>query len=119
MRRAAEKCERDPATPAEEATELIGDAPWPGIDEHPERLKVHAGGRNPFDVAREVADYLLKANDPPRLFAMGPSVAVLLTDSGKLDALDQDDWLAYVAERIDFLSRTNDGDKIVARPSRS
>jgi hypothetical protein len=116
MRRAAEKCDRDPATPSEEAAELISDAPWPGIDEHPERLKVHAGGRNPFDVAREVADYLLKANDPPRLFAMGPSAAVLLTDSGKLDALDPDGWLAYVAERVDFLSRTNDGDKIVAPP---
>ena len=77
---------------------------------------MHAGGRNPFDAAREVADYLLKANDPPRLFAMGPAAAVLLTDDGKLDALDQDGWLAYVAERVDFLSRTNDGDKNVARP---
>lgn len=86
------------------------------LSEHPERLKVHAGGRNPFDAAREVADHLLKANEPPRLFAMGPSAAVLLTDSGKLDALDQDGWLAYVAERVDFLSRGNDGDKIVTPP---
>jgi hypothetical protein len=116
MRRAAEKCDRDPATPAEEADELICDAPWEAVDEHPERLKVHAGGRNPFDIAREVADYLLKANDPPRLFAMGPAAAVLLTETGKLDAFDQDGWLTYVAERVDFLSRTNDGDKIVAPP---
>lgn len=96
---------------------MVDELPWDAFDEHPERLKVHAGGRNPFDAAREVADYLLKANDPPRLFAMGPSAAVLLTDDGKLDALDQDSWLAYVAERVDFLSRTNDGDKIVAPPA--
>lgn len=116
MRRAAGKSPRDPATPADEAAALADAMPREAFDEHPERLKVHAGGRNPFDAAREVADYLLKANDPPRLFAMGPSAAVLLTDDGKLDALDQDGWLAYVAERIDFLSRTNDGDKIVAPP---
>jgi hypothetical protein len=116
MRQAAGKLDRDPATPADEAAAMVDAVPWEAFDEHPERLKVHAGGRNPFDAAREVADYLLKANDPPRLFAMGPS-AVLLTDDGKLEALDQDGWLAYVAERVDFLSRTNDGDKIVAPPA--
>ena len=117
MRRAAEKCDRDPATPAEAAAELIGDVPWEAFDEHPGRLKVNAGGRNPFDAARDVADYLLKANEPPRLFAMGPAAAVLLRDDGKLDALDQDGWLAYVAERVDFLSRTSDGEQLVAPPA--
>jgi len=117
MRQAAGKLERDPATPDDVAAEMVDAVPWEAFDEHPERLKVHAGGRNPFDAAREVADYLLKANDPPRLFAMGPSAAVLLTEDGKLDALDQDGWLAYVAERVDFLSRSNDGDRIVAPPA--
>jgi hypothetical protein len=112
MRQAAGKRDRDPAAPADEAAAMA----WDAFDEHPERLKVHAGGRNPFDAAREVADYLLKANEPPRLFAMGPAAAVLLCDDGKLDALDQDGWLTYVAERVDFLSRSNDGDKLVAPP---
>lgn len=116
MCQAAAKLDRDPATPADEAAAMVDAVLGKAFDEHPERLKMRAGGRNPFDAAREVADYLLKANDPPRLFAMGPSAAVLLTDDGKLDALDQDAWLAYVAERVDFLSRTNDGDKIVAPP---
>jgi hypothetical protein len=92
-------------------------APRPAGDEHPERLKVPVRGRNPFDVARDVADHLLKVNEPPHLFAMGPAAAVLLCDDGKLDALDQDGWLAYVAERVDFLSRTSDGEPIVAPPA--
>lgn len=83
-----------------------------------ERLRVSTGNRNPFDIAREVADYLLKENDPPRLFAMG-TAAVLLNDDGTLASLDQDrgaGWLAYVAEHIDFTSTSKDTARIVAPP---
>jgi hypothetical protein len=62
----ARRAESDETHPADLAGELLAACGvTPEIDEHPGRLKVHAGGRNPFDVAREVADYLLKANEPP------------------------------------------------------
>jgi hypothetical protein len=48
---------------------------------------------------------------------MGPAAAVVLREDGKLDALDQDGWLAYVTERVDFLARTSDGQRIVAPPA--
>jgi hypothetical protein len=115
----AEMVDPDPEpeepTAEEQAAELV---PAALFDEHPERLKVLAGGRNPFDVARQVADYLIAANDPPHLFAMGSSATVLLRDDGTLEALDTDGWLAYVAERVDFLTITKDGQqRIVAPPA--
>ena len=90
------------------------------LDEHPGRLRVKTGNRNPYDIAHEVADHIIKANNPPKLFAMG-TAAVLLGDDGALHSLDQDKgagWLAYVAERVDFTVRSNtDADRIVAPPA--
>ena len=85
------------------------------LAEHPARLEVRAGNRNPFDVAREVADYLIKANTRPELFSMGPA-AILLRESGALVPLDADGWLAYVAERVDFTTLAKDDVRIVAPP---
>jgi hypothetical protein len=116
MERIARDRDQDEPTPREVTDSLIAETGSPVLDEHPDRHKVFASGRNPFDVAREVADYLLKQNEPPRLFAMGPAAAVLLMDDGTLEGLDQDGWLAYVAERVDFLARTQDGDRIIAPP---
>lgn len=90
------------------------------FDEHPDRLKVKTGNRNPYDIAREVADHIIKANDPPQLFAMG-AAAILLRDDGTLYSLDRDSgagWLAYVSERVDFTAKSNtDIDRIVAPPA--
>ena len=88
----------------------------PTLDKHPERLEVRAGNRNPFDIAREVADYLIKKNTPPELFSIG-AAAVLLRDGGTLVPLDADGWLAYVAERVDFTTLAKDTVRIVAPPS--
>lgn len=113
------KREPEPPTPQEETRELIMEAgPTPALSEHPGRLEVSAGNRNPFDIAREVADFIRKANDPPVLFSMGPA-AVRLKDDGTLASLDQDGgagWLAFVAERIDFVIHAKDVQRLVAPP---
>lgn len=72
--------------------------------EHSDRLSVTVGNRNPWDIAREVADHIVKHNEPAVLFAMG-NVTVQLRDDGSLRALDAErgaGWLAYVSERVDF-----------------
>src|SRR5258708_1325943 len=63
LRRLAEQAEPDPPTVDEQAAGLLAEhgIEAAGLDaEHPGRLEVRAGNRNPFDVAREVTDYLLK-----------------------------------------------------------
>lgn len=115
-----------PAAPAGESNEARRDASAaddrdaaPGaLIEHAARAVVSTGNRNPFDIARDVADHLLKDNEPPRLFAMG-TAGMVLSDEGKLAALDQDrgaGWLAYVAERVDFTTTSRDSTRIVAPP---
>lgn len=89
--------------------------------EHPERPEVRSANRNPFDVAREVADHLLKQNDPPRLFRMGSegTAVVQVLDDGTLLSLDQNQgggWLTYVAERITFVGG-GDAPRIIAPPA--
>ena len=79
------------------------------------RLKATAGNRNPVDIADDVAIHILAGNEPPRLFSMGSSAAVL--KDGKLQPLDADGWLFYVARRVDFVVPTKDGtDRIVQPP---
>ena len=118
LKRTATDAEPDKPTTAELSDELV--APYraniASAGEHPERLEVLSGNRNPFDIAREVADYLIKKNTPPELFSMG-SAAVLLRDGGTLAPLDGDGWLAYVAERVDFTTLAKDAVRIVAPPS--
>jgi hypothetical protein len=80
------------------------------------RLKVQAGNRNPVDVADDVAKHLLNSNDPPHLFSMGATAAVL--DDGKLRPLDADGWLYYVARRSTFTVPTKSGSHVV-NPSAS
>jgi hypothetical protein len=113
----ARTVKRDEIRAADPATELLAaHGVTADLDEHPERLEVRAGNRNPFDVAREVADYLIKNNTPPELFSMG-AAAVLLRDGGTLIPLDADGWLAYVAERVNFISMAKDTARMVAPPS--
>lgn len=76
------------------------------------RLMVEAGNRNPVDIADDVAAHLLSDNDPPRLFSMGPSAVELA--GGKLQPLDPDAWLYYIARRITFTVPTRSGPRIVA-----
>lgn len=79
------------------------------------RLIVPAAGRNPVDIADEVAEHILDGNDPPQLFSMSPS-AVLLRD-GSLIPLDADGWLLYVARRVTFVVPAVNGPKAVAPPA--
>lgn len=118
LKRTAVEVEPDKPTAAEQADEVLAGyrADIPSLDEHPERLEVRAGNRNPFDIAREVADYLIKKNTPPELFSMG-AAAVLLRDGGTLVPLDADGWLAYVAERVNFTTLAKDTVRVVAPPS--
>jgi hypothetical protein len=81
------------------------------------RLKVKASHRNPVDAADEVAEHVLKNNDPPRLFSMTPA-AVLLKDGGELVPLDDDGWLLYVARRVTFTVPAKDSStRTVAPPA--
>ncbi len=118
LKRAAMDTEPDAPTATEQATELLGryQVDASPLDEHPERLEVRAGNRNPFDIAREVADYLIKINTPPELFSMG-AAAVLLRNGETLIPLDGDGWLAYVAERVNFTTLAKDTVRIVAPPT--
>ena len=79
------------------------------------RLIVPAAGRNPVDIADDVARNILDGNDPPQLFSMSPS-AVLLRD-GSLIPLDADGWLLYVARRVTFVVPAANGPKAVAPPA--
>jgi hypothetical protein len=79
------------------------------------RLKVQASHRNPIDVADEVADYLLEANDPPGLFSMSPAAVVLR--GGALVPLDPDGWLEYVARRVTFTVPAKGSSQMVAPPA--
>jgi hypothetical protein len=78
------------------------------------RCEVLAGNRNPVDMADDVARYLLEVNDPPQLFSMGTS-AVVLSD-GKLQPLDPDGWLYYVARRVDFFITGRNGEPRIVQP---
>ena len=83
------------------------------------RLDAPAGNRNPYDVARDVADFIVKKNDPPELFRMGPAV-VQLREDGTVASLDQDGgagWLAYVAARVNFTVQVKDGTRLIAPPA--
>ncbi|HEY2552425.1 MAG TPA: hypothetical protein VGI64_17800 [Streptosporangiaceae bacterium] len=80
------------------------------------RLVVRVENRNPVDVADDIAAHLLKSNDPPHLFSMSPA-AVLLRDSGQLEPMDADRWLAYVARRVTFEVMSRGGERIVAPPA--
>lgn len=123
LRRLAEDKEPDPPTATETAAAIVSAQ---GIRQtwdhnHPERPEIHSANRNPFDVAREVADHLLKANQPPRLFRMGRegTAVVQVLDDGTLLSLDQNQgggWLMYVAERITFIGG-GDTPRIVAPPA--
>ena len=79
------------------------------------RLQVKASQRNPIDVADQVAEYLLEANDPPRLFSMSPAAVVLR--NGTLVPLDPDGWLEYVARRVTFTVPAKGGSQMVAPPA--
>lgn len=123
LRRLAENAEPDAPTSAETAMAIVnahGVTPtW--NPEHPERPEVHSANRNPFDAAREVADLLLKGNDPPRLFRMGRegTAVVQVLDDGTLMSLDQNmggGWLMYVAERVTFIGG-GETPRIVAPPA--
>ena len=75
-----------------------------------------AGNRNPVDIADQVAEYILENNEPPALFSMGATAAIL--SGGKLEALDADGWLYYVARRITFTAPTSSGGiRIVSPPA--
>jgi len=123
LRATAEKRDPDPPAPGDTADVIMNAAGLRAARDydHPERPEVHSANRNPFDVAREVADLLLKANDPPRLFRMGQSgtAVVQVLDDGTLLSLDQNlggGWLAYVAERITFVGG-GETPRIVAPPA--
>jgi hypothetical protein len=79
----------------------------------PKRGQVRISGRNPVDVADDVAAEIIDRNNPPRLFRMGDS-AVELRDDGLLKPLDADGWLYYVARRIDFMAASKDGGERIA-----
>jgi hypothetical protein len=90
----------------------------PAPDTSSGRLCVGTGNRNPYDIAREVADYIAEQNAPPQLFAMGDA-AVLLREDGTLFSLDKDNgagWLTYVAERVDFTASSQGSTRLVAPP---
>lgn len=123
LRRLAGEREPDAPTASEVSAVIVSAAGVsPARDyEHPERPEVHSANRNPFDVARQVADHLLKANDPPRLFRMGQAgtAVVQVLDDGTLLSLDQNlggGWLTYVSERITFIGG-GDTPRIVAPPA--
>ncbi len=118
LKRTALDVEPDKPTAAEQTDEVLAGyrSDIPSLDEHPDRLEVRSGNRNPFDIAREVADSLIKKNTPPELFSMG-AAAVLLRDGGTLVPLDADGWLAYVAERVNFTTLAKDAVRVVAPPS--
>jgi hypothetical protein len=78
------------------------------------RLKVNVSGRNPVDVADDVAEHLLENNEPPQLFSMTPAAVLLRKDA--LVPLDPDGWLLYVAQRVTFTVPVKGGVKIVAPP---
>lgn len=80
----------------------------------PERAEVQGGSRNPVDIADDVAIHVIAGNDPPSLFSMGAS-AVLLRD-GKLEPLDADGWLYYVARRVNFQVSAKGGDTRTVQP---
>jgi hypothetical protein len=122
LRRLAMDTSPDPATTAEQAGAMLAEhghsAAHAELDAHPERLEVPAGNRNPIDIADDVADHLVKQNEPPELFSMGPA-AVLVRDDGTLVPLDADGgagWLAYVARRVNFTVTAKDTPRIVAPP---
>lgn len=89
------------------------------MDEHADRLRLALGNENPWDTARKVANHIVKQNEPASLFAMG-NVTVLLRDDGSLLPLEADQgggWLAYVAERVDFLSISKSTTRKVSPPA--
>ncbi len=73
------------------------------------RPKVRTSERNPADIAKDVARHIIESNEPPRLFRMGDSAAVVLDDEGALQPLDNDRWLYQVANRIDFTAARKSG----------
>jgi hypothetical protein len=79
------------------------------------RLVVKASNRNPVDVADDVAEHILAANDPPLLFSMSPAAVVLR--NGALVPLDPDGWLLYVARRVTFTAPSRTGTQMVAPPA--
>ena len=79
------------------------------------RLVVLVTGRNPVDVADDVAEHILKANKPPELFSMDP--AAVLLRKGILVPLDDPGWLLYVARRVTFIVKTKNGTMPVAPPA--
>lgn len=92
-----------------------GDQAVEALGEPTPRLEVETSGRNPVDIADEVADHLVNHNDPPQLFVMGSTVAQLV-DDGTLKPFDTDAWLYFVSKRVDFLTQTKAGPRITSPP---
>jgi hypothetical protein len=87
------------------------------LDSH-KRADIRVSGRNPVDVADDVADRIAKGNNPPRLFQVSDDAAAQLTNSGTLRPLSPDHWLAYVARRANFTITTKEGHtKPIAPPA--
>lgn len=105
----------EPAAAPEVAAEPVADS-GREYDEYDDegRLLLAAGGRNPVDIADDVATHLLAGNDPPRIFSMSPA-AVLLRD-GALVPLDADGWLLHVARRVTFTTPRSGEPMKVAPP---
>jgi hypothetical protein len=88
-----------------------------------ERRSVVITGVNPYDVTTDVVKELVRRNDPPTIFVMGDAIVRYderkLGDKSfsRLKPQGPNDLLHLVAEHIDFLSVTKDGERITNPPN--
>ena len=74
------------------------------------RLQLGSTGRNPVDIARQVAEHLVRKNDPATLFRMGDQGDIARAEAdGSLCPFDSDEWLYHVADMVDFHTTTKEG----------